>query len=89
MTHSTYALSHTERTCLVYSMVSLVSATFYGFLAGRVVRSMSQVDLVMVLHDFPVLLLISICAGFLFTSTAHYAIRQALTHDRRGVEAHD
>lgn len=89
MTHSTYALSRTERTCLVYSMVFLVSATFYGLLAGRVTRSMTQIDLVMVLHDFPVLLLISICAGFLLTSTAHYAVRQALSHDSRGVEAHD
>lgn len=89
MTHSTYALTRTERTCLVYSMVFLVSATFYGFLAGRVTRSMAQVDLVMVFHDLPVLLLISICAGFLLTSTAHYAIRQAFTHDGRGVEAHD
>ncbi len=79
MTTNTYALSRTEHVWLLFSVTLLTSAASYGFLAARVVRAMSRPELTTYLQDFPVLLLISLSAGFLFTAAGLYACRQTLT----------
>ncbi|WP_318366418.1 hypothetical protein [Enterobacter sp.] len=78
MTTNLYALSRTERVWLLYSITLLASAASYGFLAARIVQAMSRPELTIYLQDFPVLLLISLSAGFLFTATGLYACRQTL-----------
>lgn len=78
MNTSTYALTRSERACLLYSIAFLVSATFYGLLAERVVRGIGRSELTTILQDFPVLMLISLCAGFFFTTAGHYALRQSM-----------
>lgn len=77
MTTFSYALSRTERACLQYSIAFLVSALFYALIPGWAVNGMEHRYLTTVLLDFPVMLLISLSAGFLFTTAGHYAIRQA------------
>lgn len=83
MTTNSYALSRTERVWLLFSVTLLVSAVFYGLLAARVVRALSRPDLTMYLQDFPVLLLISLSAGFFFTTTGLYACRLTLSQKKR------
>lgn len=83
MTPNSYALSRTERVWLLFSVTLLASAAFYGFLASRIVRAMSRPDLVIFLQDLPVLLLISLSAGFFFATAGLYACRQTLTHNMR------
>ncbi|EHN8834572.1 hypothetical protein [Leclercia adecarboxylata] len=78
MTTNSYALSRTERVWLLFSVTQLVSAAFYGFLAARIVRAMSRPDLTILLQDLPVLLLISLSAGFMLATAGHYALRVAL-----------
>lgn len=78
MNTSLYALTHSERCWLIYSVAFLLSSAFYGSLAGRVVSAMSRPDISMILRDCPALLLISLSAGFFFTTVGHYAIRQSL-----------
>lgn len=78
MTTNSYALSRTERVWLLFSVTMLVSASFYGFLAARIVRAMSRPDLTILLQDLPVLLLISLSAGFILATAGHYALRVAL-----------
>jgi len=89
MENHMYALSRSERGWLVYSTAFLVTAIIYGSLAQFVVSTLSHPESGMVLRDCPVLLLISLSAGFLFTTVGHYAIRQALIRDNRRVIAHD
>lgn len=83
MTTSLYALSRSERTCLIFAVAFLLSGVFYGMLARRVVRAMSGDTLVTILQDCPVLVLISLCFGFLMTACGHYAIRQSLRSQTR------
>lgn len=78
MTTNSYALSRTERVWLLFSVTMLVSASFYGFLAARLLRALSRPDMSTVLQDLPVLLLISLSAGFLLATAGHYALRAAL-----------
>lgn len=78
MKTTSYALSPSERACLQYSVAFLVSAVFYGLLASRIVLGLARPEMTTLLQDFPVLLLISLCAGFFFTATLHYAIRISL-----------
>lgn len=78
MTTSMYALSRSEKACLIFATAFLTSAVIYGTLAGRIVRAMSADTLVTVLQDCPVLLMISLGAGFIATALGHYAIRQCL-----------
>ncbi|MDN2488163.1 hypothetical protein MML63_21260 [Kosakonia sacchari] len=86
MNTSMYALTRSERACLQYSIAFLVSAIFYGFLASRVVRELGRPYMTSLLQDLPVLLLISLCVGFLFTTVTHYAIRQSFAQrPREGV----
>jgi len=79
-----YALSRSERGWLVYSTAFLLSAFIYGSLAQLVVKAMAHPEAGMMLRDCPVVLLISLSAGFLFTTVGHYAIRQSLIAVRRG-----
>ncbi|EQC4024240.1 MULTISPECIES: hypothetical protein [Enterobacteriaceae] len=83
MTTNTYALSRTERVWLLFSVTLLVSAAFYGVLAHRVVSVMDRPVLTTCLQDFPVLLLISLSIGFLFTVTGLYVCRQTLARKPR------
>lgn len=83
MTTNTYALSRTERVWLLFSVTLLASAASYGFLAARVVRAMSRPELTTYLQDFPVLLLISLSAGFIFCAVGHYALRVSLKEKPR------
>lgn len=83
MTTNTYALSRTERAWLLFSVTLLVSAAFYGVLAHRVVSVMDRPVLTTCLQDFPVLLLISLSIGFLFTVTGLYVCRQTLARKPR------
>ncbi|EIQ7172805.1 hypothetical protein LVQ34_003121 [Escherichia coli] len=78
MTPNSYALSRTERVWLLFSVTLLASAAFYGFLAARIVRAMSRPDLATFLQDLPVLLLISLSAGFIMATAGHYALRVSL-----------
>ncbi|EKQ0626965.1 TPA: hypothetical protein ACHF2V_004310 [Citrobacter farmeri] len=78
MTTYSYALSRTERVWLLFSVTLLASAAFYGFLAARIVRAMSRPDLTTFLQDLPVLLFISLSAGFMLATAGHYALRIAL-----------
>jgi len=88
MNTTTYALTRSERACLLYSIAFLVSAIFYGTLSAFVVSGTGRSELATYLHDFPVLLLISLSAGFVFTTAGHYAIRQSMVHGTRE-EVHD
>ena len=83
MTTNPYALSRTERVWLLFSVTLLVSAAFYGVLAHRVVSVMDRPVLTTCLQDFPVLLLISLSIGFLFTVTGLYVCRQTLARKPR------
>ena len=83
MTTNSYELSRTERVWLLFSVTLLAAATFYGFLAARVVRAMSRPELTTYLQDFPVLLLISLSAGFIFCTVGHYALRVSLKEKAR------
>lgn len=76
MTTSMYALTRSERACLLFAVAFLVSATVYGLFASRVVRAMSGEVIVTILQDCPVLVMISLSAGFISTALGHYAIRQ-------------
>jgi len=78
MTINTYALSRTERVWLLFGVTLLVSAAFYGSLAARAVRAMLRPELALFLLDFPVLLLISLCAGFFLSAAGHYVVRISL-----------
>lgn len=78
MTTNSYALSRTERVWLLFSVTLLVSASFYGFLAARLLRALSRPDMTTVLQDLPVLLFISLSAGFMLATAGHYALRLAL-----------
>lgn len=83
MTTNTYALSRTERVWLLFSVTLLVSAAFYGVLAQRVISVLDRPELTTCLQDFPVLLLISLSIGFLFTVTGLYICRQTLDRKPR------
>ncbi|EMZ1285189.1 hypothetical protein ABC521_004228 [Salmonella enterica] len=78
MTTYTYALSRTERVWLLFSVTLLVSATFYGFLAGRLAGALSKPELSTYLLDLPVLLMISLSTGFMACGAGHYAVRVSI-----------
>jgi len=84
MMTKTYALTRTERAWLFFSVALLVSAAFYGFIAARVVRAMSRPELTLFLQDFPILLLISLSAGFFLSVAGHYALRISLSEKTAG-----
>ncbi|MDU4242107.1 MAG: hypothetical protein E7I22_05020 [Bifidobacterium longum] len=90
MTTSMYALSRSEKACLIFATAFLFSALFYGTLAGRIVRAMSADTLITILQDCPVLLMISLGAGFIATALGHYVIRQCMRAESdRGEILHD
>ena len=88
MSTSMYALSRSEKVCLIFAIAFLTSAVIYGTLAGRIVRAMSADTLVTILQDCPVLLMISLSAGFISTALGHYVVRQCLKPEpaRGGVQ---
>ncbi len=87
MTNS-YAISRIERAWLFFSVTLLVSAAFYGFLAARVDRAMSRPELTFFIQDIPVLLLISLSAGFFLSAVGHYILRAAMNEKTQGEVRH-
>lgn len=87
MTTSMYALSRSEKVCLIFATAFLTSAVIYGTLAGRIVRAMSGDTLVTILQDCPVLLMISLGAGFIVTALGNYVVRQCFRAEPRREEA--
>lgn len=83
MTPDSYALSRTERVWLLFSVMLLASAALYGGLAHRLVTLMTRPELMLFLLDVPVLLLLSLSAGFFFTAIGLYVCRQTLSRQPR------
>ncbi|EDV0839721.1 hypothetical protein OY10_004592 [Salmonella enterica subsp. enterica serovar Havana] len=79
MTTYSYALSRTERVWLLFSITLLAAAAFYGVLAHRVISVIDRSDTTTYLQDFPVLLLISLSAGFFLTTVGLYVCRLTLS----------
>jgi hypothetical protein len=83
MTTSMYALSRSEKACLIFATAFLLRTVLRHARRANC-QAMSADTLITILQDCPVLLMISLGAGFIATALGHYVIRQCMSGIRQG-----